>query len=125
MPQRNFDGPRVKLAIIGLGSIGAKHLLLNRQSSLDNSKEIEIHALKRTNSTINKSYLDMIDCLYDNLDDMVKTNYDYAIISSPSSFHSRILQPNCDRDFQQRDINHSYKILLSYHELSISIPVIQ
>ena len=87
MPQRNFDGPRVKLAIIGLGSIGAKHLLLNRQSGLDNSKKIEIHVLKRTNSTINKSHLDMIDCLYDNLDDMVKTNYDYAIISSPSSFH--------------------------------------
>ena len=85
MLQSSFCRPRVKLAIVGLGSIGTKHLLLNRQFGLDNSKEIEIHVLKRTSSTIDQSCLDKIDYLYDKVDDMAKTKYDYVIISSPSS----------------------------------------
>ena len=65
MNKRRFDRSRLKLAIIGLGSIGTKHLLLNKQLGFDDSKEIEIHVLKRTSSKIEKSYLEMIDYLYD------------------------------------------------------------
>ena len=86
MLHKVFCEPRVKLAIVGLGSIGTKHLLLNKQFGLDNS-EVEIHVLKRTSSTIDQSCHDKIDYLYDKVDDMVKTKYDHVIISSPSSFH--------------------------------------
>lgn len=87
MNKRRFDRSRLKLAIIGLGSIGTKHLLLNKQLGFDDSKEIEIHVLKRTSSKIEKSCLEMIDYLYDKVDDMKTMKYDYVIISSPSSFH--------------------------------------
>ena len=78
----------MKLAIVGLGSIGTKHLLLNKQFGFDDSIEVETHVLKRTSSTIDQSCHDKIDYLYDKVDDMVKTmKYDHVIISSPSSFH--------------------------------------
>ena len=123
VPKKRLDESRLKLSIIGLGSIGTKHLLLNKQIGSDNSKEIEIHVLKRTSSLV-ESCLDMIDYLYDRLDDMSKIKYDYVIISSPSSFHYKdyyLMRNSANRFLIEKPLAADVQNANKIHELSCAL----
>ena len=133
MNKRSLIG-QGELAIIGLGSIGTKHLLLNKRSALM-IQRIEIHVLKRTIQRL-KSYLEMIDYLYDKVDDM-KTIYDYVIISHHHFIIKLLLNAQLSQSFlienhwlqmykNQQDssssaLNHKVFVgcVLDFRELSI------
>ena len=100
---------KLRIAILGLGSIGRKHLRIIRR--LQNQK-IEIHVLKRTKSKVPEIENKLIDKIITDAKEIANNKYDHIIISSPSGAGKSSLA----RELVDSDPNLSFSISFTTRE---------